>query len=60
MYGISKTIEFCHPFNFENSLFMSSVEKTVVRLKRDLPCDIDHDDEGEEEEKNQDDEDSDN
>lgn len=52
MYGISKTIA--------NSLFMSSVEKTVVRLKRDLTCDIDHDDEGEEEEKNQDDEDSDN
>jgi hypothetical protein len=39
---------------------MSSVEKTVVRLKRDLMCDIDHYDEGEEEEKNQDDEDSDN
>ena len=52
MYGISKTIE--------NSLCMSSVEKTVVRLKRDLPRDIDHDDEGEEEENNQDDEDSDN
>jgi len=48
------------PFNFENSLFMSSVEKTVVRLKRDLPCDIDHDDEDEEEEENHDDEDSDN
>jgi len=48
------------PFNFENSLFMSSVEKTVVRLKRDLPCDIDHDDEEEEEEENHDDEDSDN
>ena len=60
MYGISKTIEFCQSFNFENILFMSSVEKTVVRLKRDLPCDIDHYDDGEEEEKNQDDEDSDN
>lgn len=48
------------PFNFENSLFMSSVEKTVVRLKRDLPCDIDHDDEDEEEENNRDDKNSDN
>lgn len=48
------------PFNFENSLFMSAVEKTVVRLKRDLPCDIDHDDEEEENDDDDDDEDSDN